>query len=270
MIKPRIVPEDIRISCEEAVRACDESMRRRRDRGKLQTCSILRSRIDLGCALEIEPGPGYEGLEWLKSTGGTTLKGLDASEEMVELARRNARNYNLAARAEYFVGDAGSLPFSNDRFDAVISTRSLHRWDRPEETFAEVQRVLRPGGKYFISDLRRDMNSLMKWFNQLGAPGGPARIRSSLNASYTLQEVKEMLQDCDLDGWKVAQTPFCVVIWGRKDYGSAEGIDVFRSILLQNACALNCSGQSGMLSRLPGSPGDLSRSCGTPPGCRRF
>ncbi len=233
MIKPRIVPEDQRMSGDAVVKAHDEFMRHCRDHRKLQTESILRSRIDFGCALEIGSGPGYEGLEWLKMTGDTTLKGLDASKQIVDLARKNAQDYSLASRAEYFVGDASRLPFGDGCFDAIISTGSLHQWTCPEETFAEIQRVLRPGGKYFISDLRRDMNSLMRWFVLISQLNWQKEIRSglmsSLHASYTLQEVKDMLEGCDLAGWNVTQTPFRIVICGRKDYDNAD-----RSVGLSN------------------------------------
>ncbi len=225
MVKPRVVETDHGIVGEEAVRDYDISMRRLRDKGMLQTESILNSRVDLGCALEIGPGPGYQGLEWLKKTEDTTLKGLDISGEMVALAKKNARDYGLESRAEYFVGDASRISFGDSFFDAVISTNSLHEWSRPKETFNEIYRVLRPGGKYFISDLRRDMSPLMKWFILLQ----PTNVRSekmrsgfasSVNASYTLSEIPELLADTNLQGWKVNQNLLYVVISGKKAYDS--------------------------------------------------
>ncbi len=225
MVKPRVVETDHGIVGEDAVRDYDISMRRLRDKGMLQTESILNSRVDLGCALEIGPGPGYQGLEWLKKTEDTTLKGLDISEEMVALAKKNAKDYGLESRAKYFVGDASHIPFGESYFDAVISTNSLHEWSYPKETFNEICRVLRPGGKYFISDLRRDMSPLMKWFILLQ----PASVRSekmrsgftsSVNASYTLPELQELLANTNLQGWRVSQNLLYIVISGKKAYNS--------------------------------------------------
>jgi ubiquinone/menaquinone biosynthesis C-methylase UbiE len=51
-----------------------------------------------------------------------TLKGLDISEEMVALATKNARDYGLESRAEYFVGDASSIPLA-----MAISMQSWHQ-----------------------------------------------------------------------------------------------------------------------------------------------
>lgn len=225
MVRPRVVEIDHGITGEEVVRAYDISMRRLRDKGLLQTESILNSRVDLGCALEIGPGPGYQGLEWLKKTEDTTLKGLDISEDMVALAMRNARDYGLESRAEYFVGDASKIPFGDGYFDAVISTNSLHEWSRPRETFNEIYRVLRPGGKYFISDLRRDMSLLMKWFVLL-QPGSVRSTKmrsgliSSVNASYTLAEIQDMLSDTRLQGWRAEQNLLYIVVSGKKAYNS--------------------------------------------------
>lgn len=43
-------------------------------------------------------------------------------------------------------------------YDLVFSRDSLHHWDDPEKAFLEIKRVLRPDGKIYISDARRDMN----------------------------------------------------------------------------------------------------------------
>ena len=206
----------------ESVKAYDLYMRHQRDGGRLQTESILRSRIDLGCALEIGPGPGYEGLEWLMKTEDTTLIGLDISEDIVALARKNAREYGLEKRAEYRVGDAGKIPYAKGRFDAVFSINSLHEWAQPKKVFDEIERVLRPGGKYLICDLRRDMNPLIKCFSILCQSRTQKEIRngfiSSVDASYTLQETMNLLAETKLEGWKAEQSSQNIIISGRKEY----------------------------------------------------
>ena len=222
MVRSRVKRTNQGIAKEELTRAYDCSLCWLKDRSWLQTESLLKSRIDLGCALEIGPGPGYEGLEWLRRTEDTTLKGLDFSKDMVILAREKVNDYGLDGRAEYYVGDAARIPFRDSHFDAVFSTNSLHEWANPKGVFDEIYRVLRPGGKYFVSDLRRDMNPLVRWLIFLRMSGQPWVIRqdfiSFVNASYTVPEVREMLAHTELLGWKTEQTPFYVVISGRKEY----------------------------------------------------
>lgn len=222
MVKPRVIEAGHRIVGEEAVKTYDASMRSLRDKGMLQTDSILGARVDLGCALEIGFGPGYVGLEWLKKTEDTSLKGLDISKGMTVLAMKNARNYGLEDRAEYLTGDASHLPFRSSYFDAVFSTNSLHEWAHPSETFNEIYRVLRPGGKYFISGLRRDMSSMVKWFIRLSQSVRSEEMStgfiSTVNASYTLPELQELLAETNLQGWRAEQNLLYIVVSGRKSY----------------------------------------------------
>ena len=47
-----------------------------------------------------------------------------------------------------------SLPFESGSIDLVVSTLSLHHWPNPGAGFAEIARVLRPGGVALVYDLR--------------------------------------------------------------------------------------------------------------------
>lgn len=142
-------------------------MKNSRDKGYLCTDKIIESGIKSGLALEIGPGPGYLGLEWLKNTKRTRLTGLDVSKDMVEVAEKNALEYGFNDRAKYVNGNALNLPFDDEKFDAVFSNASLHEWEDPVVVFNEVYRVLKTGGQFYISDLRRDMFFLVKIFPEI-------------------------------------------------------------------------------------------------------
>ena len=164
MTRPRVVETDSGIQGEFNVANYDEMQRRLRDKGWIETKDIIKSGITKGCALEIGSGPGYLGLEWLKQTEGTTLKGLDISKDMLSIAERNAKEYGLSERVEYIHGRGDKIPFEDESFDSAFTNGSLHEWSNPEETFNEIWRVLKREGKFFISDLRRDMFFLVRWF----------------------------------------------------------------------------------------------------------
>jgi ubiquinone/menaquinone biosynthesis C-methylase UbiE len=191
----RVLETDCGIQGEVNVTTYDQMQRHLRDKGYIETKALLTSGITRGHALEIGHGPGYLGLEWLKNTRDTHLTGLDISPDMTALARQNAVEYGLSDRTIYQGGEGNKLPYEDNTFDAVFTNGSMHEWVDPLGTFNEMVRVIKPGGRYFISDLRRDMNVLMRWFLWLGTK--PKSIRpylfTSINASYTPSELKEMV-----------------------------------------------------------------------------
>ena len=218
MVKPRISETDSGITGELETQAYDKMMRRMRDKGWLETKSIMQAEISLGIVLEVGPGPGYLGLEWLKNTDGTILKGLDISEDMIAIAERNAAEYDLEDRVTYVQGDACVMPFEDDYFDGVFTNGSLHEWAHPEVIISEIARVLKPGGNYCISDLRRDMSSFIKWF--MWFVTRPKEIRpgllTSIKASYIVPEIESMLSKTQLKSWHVKGNIMGLVISGQK------------------------------------------------------
>jgi ubiquinone/menaquinone biosynthesis C-methylase UbiE len=218
MAKPRISETDSGITGEFETQMYDTMMRNMRDKGWLETNLILKEGISSGIALEIGPGPGYLGLEWLRKTNDTQLKGLEISNDMITLAQKNAVEYGLSHRVEYFQGDAKKMPFNDNYFDAVFANGSLHEWANPDTIFNEIARVLKSGGRYVISDLRRDMIAPIRWFFWLMVKPKEMRpgLVSSINAAYTLPEIKELLARTKLQGWQVSQNLFGMAISGCK------------------------------------------------------
>lgn len=218
MVKPRIVETIEGIQGQEDVRSFDVMLRHLRDKGWMETESIIKSGIKQGEALEIGPGPGYLGLEWLKRTEGTHLTAVEISEEMIKTAQKNAGEYGLTARVRYVKSDAQKLPFPDGLFNGVFSNGSLHEWAFPENIFNEIHRVLKKGGRYFISDLRRDINPFWKWFLRAGVKPREmkAGLLSSLNASYTEGEIKKICERTGLKEAAVRKTFLGLEITGMK------------------------------------------------------
>jgi ubiquinone/menaquinone biosynthesis C-methylase UbiE len=218
MVRPRVIETDEGIQGEFEVRTYDQMQRRFRDKGWMETKDILKSGITSGLVLEVGPGPGYLGLEWLKSTEGTTLKGLDISPDMIGIAERNAREYALTERAEYVQGNGEHIPFPDETFDAVFTNGSLHEWAQPKATFDEIWRILKPGAHYYISDLRRDIFVLLKWLMWLATK--PKNLRSgllsSINAAYTAGELEGLARDSRLENHSVNSNPIGLKLTGRK------------------------------------------------------
>ena len=218
MTKARVIETDQGIQGDFNVNLYDQMQRRLRDKGWIETKDIIKSGITQGLALEVGPGPGYLGLEWLKYTSNTMLKGLDISNDMIKIAGRNATEYQLTERVEYIESSGNEMPFEDNFFDAVFTNGSLHEWSDPKNTFNEIRRVLKSGGKILISDLRRDMNIFMKWFLWINSK--PREIRpglvTSINAAYTPDELRELIKETQLSKCEVSGNLIGVKITGFK------------------------------------------------------
>src|ERR1700742_4360599 len=96
--------------------------------------------------LEIGFGPGHA-LEMLAMSRPLGLvAGIDHSQLMVARARRRLNGRRGDAALDLRVGDAGDLPFPDDRFDLVFAVNTVYLLPDPERALAEMAGVLKPGG----------------------------------------------------------------------------------------------------------------------------
>lgn len=118
---------------------------------------------------------------------------------------RNARGYGLEADVEYFQANSMDMPLKDQSFDGVFSNGSLHEWENPAAVFNQIYRVLRPGGAYCITDMRRDVSVPVKWL--IFSMTEPKEIRpgflTPLNVSYTIEEIEEILKRTSLKNHSV-------------------------------------------------------------------
>ena len=101
--------------------------------------------LDIGC------GPGDLAALLAERLAEARIVGLDVSPGMVEVARRRE---TAGGRLRFEEGDVAGLEFETGSIDLVVSTLSLHHWPDPGAGFAEIGRVLRPGGTALVYDLR--------------------------------------------------------------------------------------------------------------------
>jgi len=106
--------------------------------------------------LEIAPGPGYLAIELAKRRN-LKIIGLDISETFVAIARRNAQSAGV--NIDFQHGNVSAMPFENEKFDFLMCTSSFKNFSEPIKALNEMYRVLKPGAKAWISDLRRDVST---------------------------------------------------------------------------------------------------------------
>ena len=133
-------------------------------RGELPDAAVLAS---LGCGnptavadlregetvLDLGSGGGIDVILSARRVGPTgTAYGLDMTDEMLALARQNARDAGVA-NVHFLKGLIEQIPLPADSVDVVISNCVINLSSDKAAVLAEISRVLRPGGRLGVSDI---------------------------------------------------------------------------------------------------------------------
>jgi ubiquinone/menaquinone biosynthesis C-methylase UbiE len=106
-----------------------------------------------GRVLEVAPGPGYLAIQ-LAKLGQYQVSGLDISKTFVRMAAESAHKENV--QVDFRQGDAAAMPFESGTFDLIVCRAAFKNFAEPVRALQEMHRVLKPGGRALIIDLRRD------------------------------------------------------------------------------------------------------------------
>jgi len=113
--------------------------------------------LDLGCGRGAVLLMAAQHLTTGRAVGVDLWRSVDQSGNSPEATRRNAIAEGVADRVELHTGDMTGLPFEDNSFDVIVSSLAVHNISGSagrEKAISEAVRVLRPGGRLMIADIR--------------------------------------------------------------------------------------------------------------------
>jgi len=129
--------------------------------------SVSDANLGLGCGnptgmgeikegdivLDLGSGAGFDCFLAAKKVGDSgRVIGVDMTQEMIDKAKANAKKYGYK-NIEFKLGDIEKLPIDNNSVDVVISNCVINLAPDKTKVFKEVSRVLKMGGRMYVSDI---------------------------------------------------------------------------------------------------------------------
>lgn len=182
------------------------------NRGFEEIAEFVKSRTNQGKLLDIGTGPGRLLYKINKLNPQLELYGLDISESMLEIAKRNLQEIK---NVELTVGNISKTNYSSNLFDCIVSTGSFYNWDNPVEGLNEIYRLLKKGKRAYIFEstkdndrelLRSRLRDNLKGYNFIHKRLSKYFLMKQLSMTYTIKEFNDILKQTDFKNtYKIEQ-----------------------------------------------------------------
>lgn len=138
--------------------------------------------------LDVATGTGDLAIALARACPGARVTGMDLSQGMVDIGRRKVADAGLSQRVDLRTGDALAMPFADAAFDVITVAFGVRNFEHLADGYAEMLRVLRPGGLLCVLELTPPASPLIRPFYNLYTRGVipvVGRIMSGDSSAYT-------------------------------------------------------------------------------------
>lgn len=147
--------------------------------------------LDIGCGIG---GPAFV----LASKYGANVVGIDIEPQLIEQAQIRAKDLELSSQCEFVTVKPGPFDFPDNSFDVVFSSGTIMTIEDKKDVFAEIFRILKPGGVLTVYDWTKTdgeySDDMLYWFKM-------ERITYDMK---TFSEYEAMLQNAGFIDIKLA------------------------------------------------------------------
>ncbi len=159
--------------------------------------------------LDVCAGTNAIGIALLGREPTLEVHAIDRSEAMQEVGQRAAQAKGLSIKG--VIGDVHTLPYPDGHFD-IVTLQFASRHLRVKRVFSEILRVLKPGGRFFHSDMLRPRNRAVEtlyyaylrfclWFTAFVFHSGQPALNckeyfiNALQMFYSADELSDLLKE---------------------------------------------------------------------------
>jgi ubiquinone/menaquinone biosynthesis C-methylase UbiE len=170
-----------------------------------------------GEVLEVTSGAGALAIP-LARTGRMHITALYVNDMAIDAARRNFEK--VGVRIDVHKGNPAHMPFPDGSFDFVICRAPMKQFRDPVGVLREMRRVLKPGRRGVILNLRRDVphQAVTRYIESQHSSGSSRffaflKLRMQQRRAYTLRQFEALLSQVPFGSARIDGTPIGVEVW---------------------------------------------------------
>jgi ubiquinone/menaquinone biosynthesis C-methylase UbiE len=172
---------------------------------------LLALTSELDPLLDVGTGTALIPIELCRRAPHARVIAIDLATSMLRRAERNVAAAGLSSAISLELRDAKALPYADGSFRGAVSNTILHHIPDPLPAMREIRRVVGRGGILFLRDLIRPetddaVRMLVERYAANDTPNQRALFEASLQASFTLDEVRALAEACGVPASAVQQT----------------------------------------------------------------